>query len=90
MADNIDNHFLQLPELGYDKGTRIPQAGVPKMQYAKDFSRGELLGAAGDLSLDPALQLFSCFGWTPKIDVVRDLQAERRRQGSFAASQLRH
>lgn len=90
VVDNIDNHFLQLPGLGSGKVARIPQAGVPQMQYAKDFSREELLAAAGELSLDPALRLFSCFGWTPKIDVVRDLQTEFLRRGSFAAFQLRH
>ena len=90
VVDNIDNHFLQLPGLGSDKVARIPQARAPKMQYAKDFSREELLAAAGEMSLDPTLRLFSCFGWTPKIDVVRDLQTECLVRGSFAASQLRH
>ena len=90
VVDNLDNHFLQLPELGSDKVARTPRARVPKMQYAKDFSGEELLAAAGELSLDPALRVFSLFGWAPKIDVVRDLQIERLRRGSFAASQLHH
>ena len=90
VADNIDNHFLQLPDLGYDKVARIPQAGVPKMQYAKDFSREELIATAGELALEPALQLFNRFGWKPGINVIRDLQTERVRRGSLAMPQLRH
>ena len=60
------------------------------MQYAKDLSREELIATAGELSLDPALQLFSCFGWKPGIGVIRDLQTERLRRSSLAVSQLRY
>ena len=90
VVDNIENHFLQLPELGSGKVTSIHQAGAPKMQYAKDLSREELIATAGELSLDPALQLFSCFGWKPGIGVIRDLQTERLRRSSLAVSQLRY
>ena len=83
-VDNIENHFLQLPGLGSTEVTGIPQAGVPTMQYARDLSIEELIAGAGDLSLEPALRMFSAFGWKSAIDVVRDLQTERLRRTSFA------
>lgn len=83
-VDNIENHFLRMPGLGSGKVTRAPQAGVPTIQYARDLSIEELIAAAGELSLEPTLRMFSAFGWKPGIDVVRDLQTERLRQTSLA------
>ena len=54
--------------------------------HARDLSIEELIAAAGDLSLEPTLQMFSAFGWEPAIDVVRDLQTERLKRTLFAAS----
>ena len=85
-VDNIENHFLQLPGLGSTKVTSIPQAEVPTMQYARDLSIEELIADAGELSLAPTLRMFSAFGWKPGIDLIRDLQIERLRRTSLAAS----
>ena len=85
-VDNIENHFLQLPGLGSTKVTGIPQAEVPAMQYARDLSIEELIAGAGELSLEPTLRMFGAFGWKPGIDVIRDLQTERLKRTSFAAS----
>ena len=85
-VDNIENHFLQLPGLGSEKVTRVPQAREPTIHYGRDLSIEGLIAGAADLSLEPALRMFSAFGWKPGIDVIRDLQTERLRRTSFAAS----
>ena len=81
-ADNLKNHVLQPPGLASGKVSWIPEAQVPKLEYAKELSKTALVANAQEASLDPALQLFKCFHWEPGIDIVRDLQASRLRRRS--------
>ena len=81
-VENIEDHFLILPEFGSKKPSWIPQARKPYMHYKKDVSKIELVAEKRELALTSALKLFECFQWSARIELLRDLQDQLVRRGS--------
>ena len=75
-VDNIEDHFLYLPEIGSQEGSEISKTGSPGIDYAICLSNIEIVAEARELSLWPALELFRSFQWDPGVDFVRELQLE--------------
>ena len=74
--DNLEDHFLLLPEIGSPRVSWFPRASRPSVQYFIHLTRTELVADAKELSLAPALELFASFRWDPNISLIRELQSE--------------
>ena len=76
---NIGDHFLALSS-SPGKPSWIPEARTSEVSHKVDLSKTELVTETRELALKPATKLFQCFGWDPKIGMLRDIQSELLRQ----------
>ncbi len=58
------------------------RADIDKLPYRVDLSGTELITAAKELALKPAVELFRRFGWDPSLEILRDMQENLLRRGS--------
>lgn len=55
------------------------EAAVQALPYSVDLLRAALVAEPKELALDPAMELFRRFGWSPTKDMLRELQSQLRR-----------
>jgi hypothetical protein len=57
------------------------KASIRELPYQVNVSHIELISAASELALRPAVELFQRFGWDPSLEMLRDIQAELLHRG---------
>lgn len=57
-----------------------PKATINEFPYVIDLARTDLIANPRQHALDGAMELFKRFGWEGTVDVLRDWQAEFKRQ----------
>ena len=55
---------------------RSYEASIQALPYSVALLRAALLAEPKELALDPAMELFQRFGWSPTKDMLRDLQGQ--------------
>ncbi len=71
--------------LEVDDNRRAPLLGTysyhdDRINISATLTREQLAGEAWDFAALHALELFSHFGWTPAVEVIKDAQSELRGQ----------